>query len=563
MEEHRIFLEGLKLHGKGWKQIAMMIQSRTVVQIRTHAQKYFQKLAKAQQNGTLHGEGVTMDTRSGPAMSLAPAQDLATAKEKGSGGRADGEKQRGRGKAGRKKGGGGKRKISDTDAPGSPRGSKQQQQQQGSGKSMKITLKKVGKGKHALGSPSPNSVALADPYESELAFEDEDMGWGNVDDYHSSSGSEDSNPTDGSNDHDRNHDHHDDPHGVGVVGGVDEVDALLGVDGGDNALAWFDDHDDDTASLTSSFADPTRSLDGGSSSTGSDFDNENSNAGSDYGSNSSGSDNESHFYAGAKTAAASSTIPIPGPGARHSLLVDPPMSSAAAAAAAAAKSADAVSAAPYHLNQQMLAAARVAQQPAHNQHLVVGGNGGAASLGSLSSQAMYLYVQQQQRPMSPVQDDGENPFPQLEQSGQPHQQHQQGSSGGKGYMALQHIIQVQQQQQQQQQPVPSQQPHLTQAQHIDGGGGKSLMVQQHIIRTTQTQQSSMHQAPIMPSTARSRTEGSWYGKPQAHGQHPAKTGGSDAALDLMEPSDFETTFDEEDAFVSALLIPDAGGAEAF
>ena len=47
LEEHKIFLEGLKLHGKGWKQIAMMIQSRTVVQIRTHAQKYFQKLAKA------------------------------------------------------------------------------------------------------------------------------------------------------------------------------------------------------------------------------------------------------------------------------------------------------------------------------------------------------------------------------------------------------------------------------------------------------------------------------------------------------------------------------------
>jgi len=35
------------MFGKNWKEIANMIDSRTVVQIRTHAQKYFQKLAKA------------------------------------------------------------------------------------------------------------------------------------------------------------------------------------------------------------------------------------------------------------------------------------------------------------------------------------------------------------------------------------------------------------------------------------------------------------------------------------------------------------------------------------
>lgn len=50
-EEHRLFLQGLEQHGKGWKKIASLIKSRTVVQIRTHAQKYFQKLAKARQNG--------------------------------------------------------------------------------------------------------------------------------------------------------------------------------------------------------------------------------------------------------------------------------------------------------------------------------------------------------------------------------------------------------------------------------------------------------------------------------------------------------------------------------
>jgi len=47
-EEHNIFLEGLQLYGKEWKKLAGMIKTRTVVQIRTHAQKYFQKLQRAQ-----------------------------------------------------------------------------------------------------------------------------------------------------------------------------------------------------------------------------------------------------------------------------------------------------------------------------------------------------------------------------------------------------------------------------------------------------------------------------------------------------------------------------------
>lgn len=41
-EEHRLFLQGMEQHGKGWKKIATLLKSRTVVQIRSHAQKYFQ-----------------------------------------------------------------------------------------------------------------------------------------------------------------------------------------------------------------------------------------------------------------------------------------------------------------------------------------------------------------------------------------------------------------------------------------------------------------------------------------------------------------------------------------
>eukprot|EP00595_Chromulina_sp_UTEXLB2642_P001067 CAMPEP_0196767686 /NCGR_PEP_ID=MMETSP1095-20130614/41852_1 /TAXON_ID=96789 ORGANISM="Chromulina nebulosa, Strain UTEXLB2642" /NCGR_SAMPLE_ID=MMETSP1095 /ASSEMBLY_ACC=CAM_ASM_000446 /LENGTH=530 /DNA_ID=CAMNT_0042136227 /DNA_START=82 /DNA_END=1671 /DNA_ORIENTATION=+ len=59
-EEHLLFIKGLELYGKGWKKIAGLIKTRTVVQIRTHAQKYFLKLAKARQSGESSGS-LTMD----------------------------------------------------------------------------------------------------------------------------------------------------------------------------------------------------------------------------------------------------------------------------------------------------------------------------------------------------------------------------------------------------------------------------------------------------------------------------------------------------------------------
>ena len=45
-EEHQEFLEGLKIFGREWKKVAERIPTRTSAQIRSHAQKYFAKLAR-------------------------------------------------------------------------------------------------------------------------------------------------------------------------------------------------------------------------------------------------------------------------------------------------------------------------------------------------------------------------------------------------------------------------------------------------------------------------------------------------------------------------------------
>lgn len=50
-EEHRLFLEGIMLYGKDWKKMQPLIKTRTLVQIRTHAQKVFKKIGLKKING--------------------------------------------------------------------------------------------------------------------------------------------------------------------------------------------------------------------------------------------------------------------------------------------------------------------------------------------------------------------------------------------------------------------------------------------------------------------------------------------------------------------------------
>ena len=48
--EHEAFLEGLKIYGREWKKVAQQIPTRTSAQIRSHAQKYFAKMARDEQH---------------------------------------------------------------------------------------------------------------------------------------------------------------------------------------------------------------------------------------------------------------------------------------------------------------------------------------------------------------------------------------------------------------------------------------------------------------------------------------------------------------------------------
>ncbi|EOA38151.1 hypothetical protein CARUB_v10009624mg, partial [Capsella rubella] len=49
-EEHERFLEAIKLYGRGWRQIEEHIGTKTAVQIRSHAQKFFSKMAQEADN---------------------------------------------------------------------------------------------------------------------------------------------------------------------------------------------------------------------------------------------------------------------------------------------------------------------------------------------------------------------------------------------------------------------------------------------------------------------------------------------------------------------------------
>jgi SHAQKYF class myb-like DNA-binding protein len=73
-EEHEAFLSALQTYGKEWKKVAAKVKTRTVVQTRTHAQKYFQKLAKVVESGKEHVAQVEMGAAASEARRAAATQ---------------------------------------------------------------------------------------------------------------------------------------------------------------------------------------------------------------------------------------------------------------------------------------------------------------------------------------------------------------------------------------------------------------------------------------------------------------------------------------------------------
>lgn len=58
-EEHQRFIEGLKLFGKNWKKVEEHVGTRNGAQIRSHAQKFFNRLDKELKKKDIHGDSMS------------------------------------------------------------------------------------------------------------------------------------------------------------------------------------------------------------------------------------------------------------------------------------------------------------------------------------------------------------------------------------------------------------------------------------------------------------------------------------------------------------------------
>ncbi|CAI2363626.1 unnamed protein product [Moneuplotes crassus] len=73
-EEHELFLKGVKMYGRDWKKIERLVGTRTGPQIRSHAQKYFNKVNKEKQQH--EGTSSPSSSNKGSATSLFSLTEL-------------------------------------------------------------------------------------------------------------------------------------------------------------------------------------------------------------------------------------------------------------------------------------------------------------------------------------------------------------------------------------------------------------------------------------------------------------------------------------------------------
>ncbi|KAM3370173.1 hypothetical protein ACQJBY_017832 [Aegilops geniculata] len=67
-DEHKLFLEAMQLHGRAWRRIQEHIGTKTAVQIRSHAQKFFSKVTRDSSGDS----GGSSSGGAGPAIQIPP-----------------------------------------------------------------------------------------------------------------------------------------------------------------------------------------------------------------------------------------------------------------------------------------------------------------------------------------------------------------------------------------------------------------------------------------------------------------------------------------------------------
>ncbi|ETO72383.1 hypothetical protein F444_11503 [Phytophthora nicotianae P1976] len=74
-DEHERFLEGFRIHGHKWKRVQQVVRTRSVTQVRTHAQKYLLKVAKLKAEKKQSGKVPEMATLAAETHSGSTAGD--------------------------------------------------------------------------------------------------------------------------------------------------------------------------------------------------------------------------------------------------------------------------------------------------------------------------------------------------------------------------------------------------------------------------------------------------------------------------------------------------------